>query len=98
MTATDFIDTTKLATAIEEAIVREFQGNFARVSGTDEDLGMQSLYISDTGDALEVCRYMERGEWRTAREKLRSMDTLPRENLYFLIERVAGSDFVDSVL
>ena len=94
---TNFIDTEILANSIEAAVVAEFEKRFAGVSGTDSDQGLQALYISDAADMLEVCRLIQQGYMREAREKLFHMDTSPREDLYFLMERVAGSEIVDSM-
>jgi len=92
---TNFIDTKKLADSIEAAVVAEFEERFADVSGTDQ--GLQALYISDAADMLEVCRLIKQGEFSEARAKLYHMDTSPREDLYMLMERVAGSEIVDSM-
>ena len=94
---TNIIDNKKLATQIEAAIVAQFQKDFARVSGTNETLSLQTLYISDAGDMLEVCRLIKQGRLDEARKQLFHMDTSPREDLYFLMERVAGSEIVDSM-
>lgn len=94
---TNFIDTEKLADSIEAAVVAEFEKRFADVRGTDSDQGLQALYISDAADMLEVCRLIKRGEFSEARAKLYHMDTSPREDLYMLMERVAGSEIVDSM-
>ena len=94
---TNFIDTEKLADSIEAAVVAEFEERFADVSGTDSDQGLQALYISDAADMLEVCRLIKQGEFSEARAKLYHMDTSPREDLYMLMERVAGSEIVDSM-
>ena len=92
---TNFIDTEKLADSIEAAVVAEFEERFADVSGTDQ--GLQALYISDAADMLEVCRLIKQSEFSEARAKLYHMDTSPREDLYMLMERVAGSEIVDSM-
>jgi len=92
---TNFIDTEKLADSIEAAVVAEFEERFADVTGTDQ--GLQALYISDAADMLEVCRLIQQGYMREAREKLFHMDTSPREDLLFLMERVAGSEIVDKM-
>jgi hypothetical protein len=92
---TNFIDTEKLADSIETAVVAEFEKRFADVSGTDQ--GLQALYISDAADMLEVCRLIKQSEFSEARAKLYHMDTSPREDLYMLMERVAGSEIVDSM-
>ena len=97
MMTTNFIDNEKLAAAFEAAVVAEFQKNFAGVSGTDEDLSLQTLYISDAADMLEVCDLIKQDRVDEARQRLFHMDTSPRENLYFLMERVAGSEIVDSM-
>jgi len=94
---TNFIDTEKLANALEAEIISEFRKCFEYVSGTDSDQSMQALYISDAGDSLDVCRLIKRGEFSEARAKLYHMDTSPREDLYMLMERVAGSEIVDSM-
>lgn len=95
---TNFIDNEKLATALEAAVVAQFEENFARVSGTKSDQGLQALYISDAADMLEVCRYIKLKEFEKARQHMAfHMDTSPREDLYFLMERVAGSEIVDSM-
>jgi len=94
---TNFIDNEKLAAAFEAAVVAEFEKRFADVSGTDSDQGLQALYISDAADMLEVCRLIQQGYIDEARKQLFHMDTSPRENLLFLMERVAGSEIVDSM-
>lgn len=95
---TNFIDTEKLATQLEAAVVAQFQKDFARVSGTNETLSLQTLYISDAADMLEVCRFIKLKEFEKARQHMAfHMDTSPREDLYFLMERVAGSEIVDSM-
>ena len=78
-------------------IIDQFQKNFEYVSGTDSEQSMQALYISDACDSLEFCRLIKRGEFSEARAKLIHMDTAPREDLYMLMERVAGSEIVDSM-
>lgn len=94
---TNFIDTEKLATQLEAAVIAQFEENFAGVSGTRSDQGLQALYISDAADMLEVCCLIEQGRVDEARKQLFHMETSPRENLYFLMERVAGSEIVDSM-
>ena len=95
---TNFIDNEKLATRLEAAVVAQFEENFARVLSTGSDQGLQALYISDAADMLEVCRYIKLGEFEKARQHMAfHMDTSPREDLYFLMERVAGSVIVDSM-
>jgi len=93
----NMIDNEKLANSIEAAVVAEFRENFASVSGTNEDVSLQALYISDAGDMLEVCRLIKQGRLDEARKSLFHMDTSPREEFYFLMERVAGSEIVDSM-
>lgn len=95
---TNFIDNEKLATQLEAAVVAQFEENFARVSSTGLDQGLQALYISDAADMLEVCRYIKLGEFEKARQHMAfHMDTSPREDLHLLMERVAGSEIVDSM-
>ena len=93
----NMIDNEKLANSIEAAVVAEFQENFASVSGTNKDVSLQALYISDAGDMLGVCRYIKLGYLAEARKRLFHMDTAPREEFYSLMERVAGSEIVDSM-
>ena len=94
---TNFIDTERLATAFEDAVVAEFEKRFAAVSGTYSDPGLQALYILDASDMLEVCHLIKLGRISEAREKLSHADTAAREDFYFLMERVAGSEIVDSM-
>ena len=94
----DLIDSKKLATQLEAAIVAQFRKDFTRVSGTDEDLSLQALYISDAGDALDVAHLIRNRNFSTASKQLSRMDTSPREDLYSLIEKIAGSQFVDKML
>lgn len=98
MAATDFIDTKKLADQLETLIVDRFEHNFFRVSGADRDVSMQSLYISDAGDMLEVVHLIRQSEFEAARKHLFHMDTSPREELYYYLELTAGSEIADSIL
>jgi len=92
-----FVDYDALAKAIEEKVVREFRTDLADESIGD-DIGYQAMLISDAGDMLEVCRYIQRGDFSEATRVWQRMDTLPRENLAWYIEEVAGSDFFDSMI
>ena len=92
-----FVDYDALAKAIEEKVVREFRTDLADESIGDDDIGYQAMLISDAGDMLEVCRYIGWGDFRKATNVWQRMDTLPRENLAWYIEEVAGSDFFHSM-
>jgi len=93
----NMIDNEKLANSIEAEVIAQFKQNFAGVVGPNEDVSLQALYISDAADMLEVCRLIKQGRVDEARKSLFHMDTSPREDLYFLMERVAGSEIVDSM-
>jgi len=93
-----FIDHKALAKEIESKVVREFRTDLAEERMGDDDISYQAMLISDAGDMINVCRYIGYGDLRRAREVMREMDTLPRENLAWYIEEVAGSGFYDAML
>jgi len=93
-----FVDYKALAKEIEAKVVREFRTDLANESIGDDDIGYQAMLISDAGDMLNVCRYIGWGDFEKAGSVWQRMDTLPRENLAWYIEEVAGSDFFDSMI
>lgn len=93
-----FIDYKALAKAIEAKVVSEFRTDLAEERMGDDDTSYQAMLISDAGDMLNVCRYIASGEFAFATSLWRQMDTLPRENLAWYIEEVAGSDFFDTMI
>jgi len=93
-----FVDYKALAKEIEAKVVREFRTDLANESIGDDDVSYQAMLISDAGDMLEVCRYIGWGEFSEATSVWQRMDTLPRENLAWYIEEVAGSEFFDSMI
>jgi len=95
---TKFIDYKALAKEIEAKVVREFRTDLANESIGADDISYQAMLISDAGDMLNVCRYIAYGEFAKATSMWRHMDTLPRENLAWYIEEVAGSEFFDSMI
>lgn len=92
-----FIDYKALAAAIQTKIVSEFSTDHAEARMTDETVSYQAMLISDAGDMLNVCRYIAYGEINKAQNALWNMDTLPRENLMWYIEEIAGADFFSSM-
>jgi hypothetical protein len=95
---TKFIDYKALAKEIEAKVVREFRTDFAEERMGNDDIGYTAMLISDAGDMLNVCRYIGWGDFSKATRVWREMDTLPRENLAWYIEEVAGSDFFDTMI
>jgi len=93
-----FIDYKALAKEIEAKVVREFRTDLANERMGDDDYSYQAMLISDAGDMLNVCRYIGWGDFEKATSVWQRMDTLPRENLAWYIEEVAGSDFFDSMI
>jgi len=93
-----FIDYKALAAEIEAKVVRELRTDLADECFGDDDVSYQAMLISDAGDMLNVCRYIRWGDFSKATSTWRYMDTLPRENLAWYIEEVAGSDFFDTVI
>jgi len=92
-----YINTKALAKELEEKIVREFRTDFAEERMGDDDIGYTAMLISDAGRMIEICRWIGWGEFDRARELLRDMDTLPRENMMYYIESVAGSSMLDTI-
>ena len=95
---TNFIDRNKLANTLRENVLEKFGENFDRVRGSDEDLILQSLYISDASDMLKLCYFIQEGRYSEAREYCSNMDTNPREQFYVMVVDQVGQELADQIV
>jgi hypothetical protein len=94
----EMINTQKLAREIEGKILKQFEADWATACKDEGASGLKALYISDAGDMLNICRLIGRGNMTEAGEALVSLDTAPREEIFSIIERTAGSEFADQMM
>lgn len=95
---TNFIDNKKLAKTLRENVLEKFSKDFDEIRSSNEDLIVQSLYISDASDMLKLCYLIQEGRYREAREHSSNMDTSPREQFYVMMIDQVGEELADQIV
>jgi hypothetical protein len=95
---TNFIDREKLANTLRANVLERFSKDFDRVRGSDGDLTMQSLYISDASHMLKLCYLIKEGRYNESREYCSDMDTAPRDQFYVMVIDQVGQELADQIV
>lgn len=84
------VDWKRLAGLVEQAVMEKMRDDLAN---WHNDLSMRQMLVQDAADGLAVCELLLGEDWTRAKQKLRDMDTASRDEVYDMIDAVAGADF-----
>lgn len=86
------VDWKRLANQVEDLVMEKMRND---LDNWRNDLSMRQMFLQDAADGLAVCELLLSEDWTRAKQKLRDMDTASRDEVYDMIESVAGADFFE---
>ena len=78
-----------LAKSVMPQVIKQLRKDMGHYAG---DLSMLQMVVQDAADQLQVLELLSDGDTAAALEKLYSMDTAPREDLYVLLVAAGGEE------
>ena len=86
------VDWYQLGLAVESAVMAKMSKGLKTWA---DEIDMRAMTVSDAADGLRVAEELAYGRVKEAQNQLRNMDTAPREDVYDMIERIAGEKFIE---
>mgnify|MGYP000666367756 CR=1 FL=1 len=85
------VDWYELGLAVESAVMAKMAKGLKTWA---DEIDMRAMTVSDAADGLRVAEELAFGRVKEAKNRLWDMDTAPREDVYDIIERIAGEKFI----
>ena len=79
----------RLANSVMPKVIKRLRKDMGHYAG---NLAMTQMVVQDAADQLQVLELLSDGDSAAALEKIYSMDTAPREDLYTLLVAAGGEE------
>jgi hypothetical protein len=86
------VDWGALAASVEKEVMAKLNDDLVL---WPDDMDMRAVFMRDAADGLDVCVLLSNGEWSDAEDKIRDMDTAPREWVWDWVEKHSCDGFFD---